>query len=226
MVVFNEGGHWDWTRISVGSFREHFPDHPLIVVDHNNNAPEREFILSSGALLLDNPGKHTHGGGMDHALRWCLDNGHDVMVHFEPDCLITGRKWYDNLLEAIEDGYWMAGTVRIPFGPIHPCPSAWLCKTISRSFHVHHKGDDYLHPNYAHVIDNVDLTNWLNRVPPDWTHAEWYDFWVNHWDAGGKNWFEAAVEGRAELVNGDGIHHYWYGRKRGPENYPELIPLL
>lgn len=224
MVVYSVDRRWDWTRLSVSSFREHFPDQPLLVVDHNNNATEREFLLSSGALLLNNSGPNTHGGGLDLACSWCIENNYPVMVHFEPDCFITSCHWYDNLIKAIDDGNEMAAVARVPFGPLHPCPSAWLCETIRYTFDTISCVEDALTEDYSKLIPPLKMQKWLNS--PEGRKEDWVNFWGKLWDTGLKNWYEAALRGKAAQVNGNGIRHYWYGRRRGPENHLEFLPLL
>lgn len=130
MVVYNVCKDWEWTQISVASFRRHFPDHTLVVVDHNDNPAERAYLLGQGAVVLSSGPSTTHGAGMNRAAYWCAQNGYDVIVHIEPDCLISGREWYDRLLEPLEAGQWMAAPNRMPFGALHPCPSAWVINKV------------------------------------------------------------------------------------------------
>lgn len=220
MVVYSDVNRWDWTKISITSFREHFPDDPLLVVDHNHFAPERAFLASWGAIVLDNHGPTTHGGGLDAARLWCLENGYEVMVHFEPDCEVYGRRWYANLVGAIEFGYWMSGSQKMPFGPIHPCPSAWLLDKFDHTFQACLRGRDVMHDRYSEFVPFPDQLDWIDQHPPTWG---WQRFWTYWWDTGMKNWFDAAVQDKAALVSCEDIRHFWYGRQRGPEEHPALL---
>ena len=117
----------DWMPIAVESYLSQFPDDRILVVD-NNPQPgetgwsatcrrERRWLYSHPKLdviyrrthCIGIPAQRTHGDGMDLALQWCRSRGADIMLHFEPDCLVTGRDWRLNLVSAIEQGAWMAG---------------------------------------------------------------------------------------------------------------------
>ena len=142
----------DWIRVALTSYLHHFPDDRVLVVDNNPSRGEvgwlpmcereRHWLRSHPRVdflanpLLPSPvdGYTPHGLGMDAALAWCRDRGADVLLHFEPDCVIEGRQWRENLLGAISEGAWMAGSVRKAFGPIHPTPSAWRVDQVHGSF--------------------------------------------------------------------------------------------
>src|SRR5262249_49259367 len=104
-----------WIGIAVESYLEHFPGERLLVVDNNPRreeigwlpdcARERAWLTSHPAItLIDNPQppdgllqNRTHGAALDVALQWLRHHGAGVMVHLEPDCLVTSRQWRDNL---------------------------------------------------------------------------------------------------------------------------------
>lgn len=99
-------------------------------------AAEEEFVKSMGLPVIRPDGAPLkHGQAMDFARDLFIDQGYDVMVHIEPDCIVSGNKWWSNLVGAIEDGYWMSSGDRDHRGYLRPCPSAWnLEKTRNLSF--------------------------------------------------------------------------------------------
>src|SRR5688572_29394697 len=113
-----------WLKVAIGSFLEHFPGHPILVVDNNPRRSdpgwdpqceeERKFLAEHrGVRLLPNDGPdRTHGSGLDLALEWCRSHGVSTMMHFEPDCYIRSGEWYRHLVEAVDRGAWMAGCFR------------------------------------------------------------------------------------------------------------------
>lgn len=230
----------DWIRVAVTSYLEAFPEDRLLVVD-NNPRPgepgwriecdrERLWLAAHPAVdLVENrarpdlqDGRRTHGSGIDAALAWCRKRGVDVLVHFEPDCLITGRQWRQNLLDAIAQGAWMAGTHRKVYGVIHPTASAWRVDKVQASFRPTPRAADVRNTRFGELVDLEPLRT---ETEPK---GAW--FWCErNWDTAEKAWFEAALEGRTALVGEEGFHHYWLGStdRRKPQEelvaqFPEL----
>jgi len=233
-----------WIRVAVESYVEHFPEDHLLVVDNNPRrgeagwlpecAREREWLSAHPrVILIDNPAppdglleNRTHGAGMDLALTWCREHGANTMVHFEPDSLVTGRQWRDNLLEAFDHGAWMAGGVRQPHGPIHPNPTAWRVDEVRASFKIAPWEGDQEHPRFSELLD-------LKALAEDISPMGIWIGWSRYWDTGHKAWFQAALHDRAALVSTPGFTHYWHGShdRRFTESalsarYPELVPFL
>ncbi len=128
----------DWIQVAIASYLEHFPEDRILVIDNNPRRgepgwdpdcererswlrahPRVDHAIDTLAACSDD-GVRIHGLGVDLAVQWCRDRGVDVLVHFEPDCVITGRRWRENLLRAIECGSWMAA--RAP-ACVRPDPS-------------------------------------------------------------------------------------------------------
>jgi hypothetical protein len=212
-----------WIRVAVESYLDHFPLERLVVVDNNPRrdeigwlpecAREHEWLAAHpGVILIDNPAppdglleNRTHGAGMDLALAWCRNHGARVMVHVEPDCLIDGTRWRANLLDALDRGAWMAGSVRQCHGPIHPTPSAWQIDQVRASFTIiPWKGPDEQHQRFAELVDPAALEE--DRSPM----GVWIG-WTCHWDTAHKAWFEAALQDRAALVDAPDFTHFWHG---------------
>jgi hypothetical protein len=235
--------HWMW--VAVESYLEQFPGERLLVIDNNPKRGEagwtpdcereRHWLAAHpGVVLVDNPAppdgllaNRTHGAAMDLALDWCRRRAADVMVHLEPDCLVTGRRWRDNLVGALAGGAWMAGSVRQCHGPIHPTPSAWRVGEVRASFKITPwRGADERHPRFAGLMDLEALKH--DRSPM----GVWIG-WTCHWDTAHKAWFEAAVCDLAALVEAPGIRHYWHGSQERRLSartlaawYPEVAPYL
>lgn len=239
MVNFSCDGSYCWPKVTVPRFRRYFPDETLIIVDQNDKPNRREF--ANETVLTNNTGAspygpetltslekwtyaahvengRTHGDGMDLAAKWCKENGYDVVIFWEPDCVIRGREWAENLLAPIEQGRaWMTGTFKW-FGIIHPCPSAWRLDKVNHSFRRCSKMQDVQHPRYRELIDTGKLVqeirefgNWMPE------HMNW--FLLYNWDAAGKNWFECAVQDKAVNVGKqESIHHFWGSSQPNQEN--------
>jgi len=234
----------DWIRVAIASYLHHFPDDRVLVVDNNPRRGEvgwlpvcereRHWLRSHPRVdFLANPlpaGPHDvhapHGLGIDAAAAWCRDRGADVLLHFEPDCVVAGRRWRERLLPAISDGAWMAGTVRKEHGPIHPTPTAWRVDQIRGSFSAQERAPDESHHQFHELVD-LGILNAIDRGPVEWSGFEKF------WDTGEKLWFAAAVDGRAALVDAPDFRHYWFGSTRHrlderalTERFPELAHWL
>jgi hypothetical protein len=228
----------------VESYLEHFPEDRVLVVDNNpvrgepGWAPdceaERAWLADHPAVVVvdnpvspgDLPWGRTHGAGIDRALAWCRANGGRVLIHFEPDCLIRGRRWRDNLVGALAAGAWMAGSFRQRHGPIHPTPSAWLVAEVRASFSIHAwGGPDEAHPRFPELIDRAALADDQSR------EVTWIR-WARCWDTGHKAWFEAALHDRTALVDTPDFKHYWHGsidpqsERTLRRRFPEVAPYL
>jgi hypothetical protein len=235
-----------WIRVAVESYLRQFPGEWILVVDNNpyrgephwvpDCEEERDWLAGHpGVRLLEGlsgpenrlpDGRREHGAGIDVALTWCRQHGARVLLHFEPDCLISGRGWRDNLLQALAQGAWMAGGFQQSFGTIHLTPSAWQVAEVRASFRFQPWGEDRHTQAFGKLVDLVQLETdpsaaavWIRRV--------------QGWDTGHKAWFEAAAVGRTALVPVPGFRHYWSGSfaRRFSEStlaarFPEVRPFL
>jgi hypothetical protein len=142
---------------------------------------------------------------MDHAAQWCRTNGIRWMLHFEPDCLISGVEWMNRLLDATTKDIWMAGSHRKSYGPIHPTPSVWDVNQIQSSFQEQPRGSDMGHPRFHELVDMKDLMAQA-RV------EKLESYWASWWDTAQKPWFDAAIHDKALLVeDSPDFHHFWRG---------------
>jgi hypothetical protein len=235
-----------WIRVAVESYLEHFPADRLLIVNNNPRRGEAgwypycdeelEWLATHPRVfLVDNPrlpgnsfpgGRLEHGSGIDVALDWCREHGARVLVHMEPDCLISGRQWRENLLRPLAQGAWMAGSFRQSHGAIHPTPSAWLVVEVRASFRSGSWAREKCDPGFAALVN-------LAALEDDPSPEACWMRQVGYWDTGHRAWFQAASQGRATLVETPGFRHYWRGSvaRRFSENtlagiFPELRPFL
>jgi glycosyltransferase involved in cell wall biosynthesis len=216
---------WPWILVAVRSFREHFPECPLVVIDNNPQkgtdgwasrcSLEQEWLRTqTNLIVVENTGlDRSAGGGIDVGLQYCREHGHEIMIHFEPDCLISGRSWLQSLLAPCQQGAWMCGSHRRFYGPIHPTPSAWRTDVEWASFAHVPRGNDVRHPRFQELFQLRELVEWARVHEP---HA--VGWWTDYWDPAQRNWFVAAAESRAVMVAPtDDFEHFWYGSQRPPE---------
>jgi len=52
---------------------------------------------------------HHHGAGIDLAVDYCRRQRYGFLLYFEPDCLVAGRAWVDNMWQEMQRGAWVAG---------------------------------------------------------------------------------------------------------------------
>jgi hypothetical protein len=231
----------DWIRLSITSYLHHFPDDRVLVVDSNPSRGEvgwlpscereRHWLRSHPRVdFLANPLRprpvdgSSYGLGMDAALAWCRDRGADVMLHFEPDCVIDGREWRENLLAAISHGAWVAGSIHKPYGPIHLTPTAWRVDRIHGSFVDSERTPDPSHPRFNELFQ-------LGGLRPVRSHRSGGPSCERLRDTGDSPWFAAALEGRTALVDVPDFRHFGYGPMTDRLEecaltalYPELAP--
>jgi hypothetical protein len=201
------------------SYQRHFPNERVLVIDNNplEHEPgwepacelEREWLSKcDGILFVQHPGPNRrHGAAIDFAMRYCRDNGGDVLLHFEPDCLITGRNWHELLRRPVCAGAWMSGMLRQMYGPLHPCPSMWRLDRDWSSFLDQSRGTDVLHPRFNELFF---LSRLLSSVEAE--HPHMLAWWQENWDTAQKNWFHAAVHDQAVQVPQTGdFRHFWTG---------------
>ena len=53
------------------------------------------------------------------------------MLHFEPDCIVSGTSWLEAMWQCIAEGAWMTGIncCNLSSEIIHVCPSLWSVDT-------------------------------------------------------------------------------------------------
>ena len=218
-----------WMPVALNSFHQHFPDETLIVVDNNRSesadaAREHQYLRERSFCTLIMPeasSDRSHGAGIDSAVLWCRSNQIRYLVHFEPDCLILGRKWYVELKQALKAGNSMAGSHRKSYGPIHPTPSIWDLSFTHSSFRQAVRGNDEAHPRFHELFDLELLLSYC-RSTYEPRIVEWFE---KFWDTGQRPWFNAAASNKAALIKpSDDFIHFWKGSESTPT--PDLHPAL
>src|SRR5215831_15714019 len=125
-----------WPKVMLRSLRQHF-DNTLILVNHLSDDGLPPEYFDDRTIVLNNPRGLNfggHGGGIDAAVDFLRKRGERWFIHIEPDCFISSKTWAEDLFKAAVDGAIMAGPTRLPFGPIHPCPSIWDLERLAGSF--------------------------------------------------------------------------------------------
>lgn len=200
-----------WPKIMLRSLRRYF-DNEIIMVNHLSKPVPKEYY-DDNCTIIDNKDAHNnngHGAGIDVAVKYLRERGDRYFVHIEPDCVFTGTAWIAEMLDAMVNNAIMAGPCRLPFGPIHPCPTIWDIVKIPGSFDISFRQCliDFNIFNYRLMLD------WLINTGMD-EGSIW--LWCHMWDCGIKNWYMAALQGKAvHTRNDDGYKHFFGGRGYPP----------
>lgn len=193
------------------SLREHFSEEVILV--NNLSGPMPDEYFDDNCIILDAGGRElSHGEGIDVAVEFLRSRGDLYFIHIEPDCLILGRDWAIRLVDAIMSGAIMAGSYRLPFGPIHPCPTIWDISRISGSFGISERSGNI----DTRIFNLSAMVRWLVDCN---VCDSGVMMWVRLWDCGIKNWYEAALQGLAKhtINNGDFVH-FFCGRLLSPRD--------
>ncbi len=201
MGVDSDG--WDWIKIALRSFHDHFDGQKVLVIDNDKDdqayEPKRDWLYSyPGGIVVRNPitrdprfwqdhdpeWSHHHGSGIDLAVSYCRHHRYDYMLYFEPDCLIEGMEWVKAMWRCMERGAWMSGFNRCNHSTrvIHVCPSLWKVNEppCEISFMRQPIEADRQHPRFAKMTCFRGFTKSWDK-----------------WDIGQRNWWIAALEGKA-----------------------------
>lgn len=208
LITYYSDGY-DWIRLSLGSFRVHFPHDDILVVNHSKDKRELEYIHNQNVYFLDNSDVNLyHGESIDIAKSWCEDHGYDIMTLFEPDCLILGRYWYDQIYGSICNGNWIAGPSPFHANVIHICPTGWLLSKIKHSFKIQFKSEA-ADDDFSKYFDIRKMARECLG-----TEDKWLKFFVFFWDAGQKNWYDAHKNSKAKRTSSYDFVHFWGGHQR------------
>jgi hypothetical protein len=180
----NYDGSWN---VGCGTERAWLESHPSLIVLKSPKLPPP----GSSGVRLPNPLNRmlTHGEALTVAATWLRDHSIDVMLAVEPDCILTGRTWYEALLEPIcSEGMWCTYSKVVypnlkPIG--HICPSMWLLDQISDGFGY-----------YPFTEDSEEAAKY---------------HWVKGWDTGQKCWYKCHKAGKAKRILLKDFKHLWRG---------------
>lgn len=208
-----------WPLVMLRSLRTYFPEDQLILVNNLNTQIPNEYYDNYTIVLENDTNDKTHGGGIDVAVRFLKNNKFKHFIHIEPDCVISSTQWANELVIAIKNGTLMAGPHKLPFGPIHPCPSIWDVEWVG-TFTMSYRNEFTDH----RLFDHRKMAEWLVNCNMD-RDGCW--LWCHLWDCGIKNWYEAAKLKRTTQTSWVGFKHFFCGRLRPPENLsPEDFSLI
>lgn len=197
-----------WPKVMLRSLRKIY-NNEVILVNHLHRDVPSEYRDERCTVLQMGHGT-SHGAGIDTAVDYLRSHNIRYFVLIEPDCVITGTEWLDKMIQAVNNGAAMAGPNRLPFGPIHPCPSIWDITQIPGSFKV---SDRDISIDFG-IFNYKDMIKWLmnNNADNGSIHL-----WCHKWDCGLKNWYILAKKGLAiHTHNSDGFKHFYEGRNRSP----------
>lgn len=220
---------YGWTQNLVRSLNSYIPDCKILVIDNNPSVCDTEeraksFIDSRNSIyknvenshkscciernflnmfenivVLQTPLRYSHGQSLDMAIAYTYENKYKYFVHIEPDCLIKGSQWLNNLLRCVEDGSWMAGVNILPSWHIHLTPSIWNIQKIHnisfQSIAITTEKEDKIFSK----IYNINFYN-SNKV---------YDFNKVFFDTGVKAWYECAKNQKTQLCFAPDFEHLW-----------------
>ena len=222
MTVFHT---YDWTRLLLPAIQQHLPGIPLLIVDNNPHRAdnkdkrasycgrsvygkptrwnryceaESDLIHKECLSVLNTPWCMDHGRCIDLAAEWAVKEEFDVLFHIEPDCTVTGNRWFYALLNSILQGNWMASGKRYPSQELHPTPSAWrldVWETLGLSF-VAFPRTLLGHERKFYFV--VDIYRTLR------THQK-------HWDTGIYAWYRCARKDKAAYVPCFDVEHHYRG---------------
>lgn len=198
---------------------------PIVVVNQNprpefrdvrpHNPKETEWFKSqSVAAYLENHGGATfdweltaHGRGIDIAADWARDHGYSILTHLDADSLIRGRIWHERMSEHVQRGAWAISGERRWHGYPGLSPSMWRIDILRGSFLHVRRGEEMANPETERAIGWSAYVQKVGDANNGW--------FKKFWDTGQKNWFEAAVAGKAVCVDevSDFIHFGAGGRR-------------
>jgi hypothetical protein len=216
-----------WTQQCVHSLFKHCNKCPLLIIDNNpsnfdtserlqsysqarNSISKRmhhnrycdaeiHWIKQHNIHSVKTPARLWHGECINLAMQWCVKNKIKWLIHIEPDCVIHGNIWLDNLLKTRQD-FWMAGGTKynsagINDNSLHITPTIWSVEnTHHLNFHNVLKGNDIYEPEYSQVYNH--------QASLGQYHERW-------WDTGSKAWYECAKRGKAKHVSTPDLWHLW-----------------
>ena len=202
----------EWPKIMLRSLREHFTEE-VILINHLDRPLPTDYYDDKCTVLNGKIGRldrMTHGAGIDTAVEFLKKRGDRYFIHIEPDCLITGKDWANGLVSAVESGAVMSGIHKLPFGPIHPCPTIWDINRTSGSFDRSNRTEAI----NQQIFNYKDMVKWFIDIGMS-NDGIW--FWCHFWDCGIKNWYMAALDGLAiHSTNSGGFRHFFNGMVKTP----------
>jgi len=128
----------DLTRVCVASFREHYPEVNLLLLDNYSNDPSSEYIRQLGEnntniTTILNPHNRFHGPALDQGIRACKTR---LVLLLDSDTEVNHGGFLEQMAELFRDpnlyaagkviwldwfGYEVEGPGRLRFQYVRPC---------------------------------------------------------------------------------------------------------
>ena len=133
MVAYKNG---DWLKVGPYSFKENFPDVPLIIINNSVEYDAELLVKVAKDLnveIVDNiEYEHSHGGGLACGVKIAKQKKYRYMMVLEADCLFfegeTNLKI--SLKQLKESKAWVTYVLSTVNGLPHPVGSVWDLKFI------------------------------------------------------------------------------------------------
>ncbi len=203
----------------IRTFQEYIPNQKLLIIDNNPDdirlckdvryfdhefkgstdkyiQAEREWLSNQKNIIIY---KHesdrilSHGEAIDYGNKWCKKNGIDLYLHIESDCLIYGRKWYDDLISTItNDEMWIvSGHFFKASQSLHLTPSIWRVDKADQSFAIKKRTQEF-----------------HKGVPFFNSFSNWH---LKNWDTGALFVADCTAQGKSKLIQTQDFKHLWKG---------------
>ena len=201
MVVYKNG---DWLKVGPYSFKEHYPDVPLILINNSVECDTELLVKVAKDLnveIVDNVEyKPSHGGGLACGVKIAKQKKYRYMMIIEADCLFfegeTNLKV--SLKELKQSKAWVTYVLPTVNGLPHPVGSVWDLKFID---------------------EKKDASSW--ELPPKSAKerqesgivVKMTDPWFySHFDPSHKLFWRAIKASQCKRVHsgkGKGLKHFW-----------------
>ncbi len=219
-----------WIQDTLKSLFQHCPEVTVLVIDNNpsiNDNDVRRKSYEKGAwtyksdcwkrhfceaerywlsqqpniIMLRTDNYLQHGEAMDLANKWAYARNIKTIVHIDPDCEVKGRKWLDDLLNGVKNGYWFVSGCCMPSGILHLVPAAYsVAHSLDTSFNFGSRHPESSEPEFSKLIDSSKLYS--------------KDFW----DCSQRFWYLCAKQGKAIYIPSLDFVHLWMGSRRQHKN--------
>lgn len=76
----------------------------------------------------------SHGDVLEYVFDWLEEQGYTTVMHLEPDCVVSGSKWFEDMTNSMKDN-WLVGTGHLRSHGDYVtqmCPTLWSVNDINR----------------------------------------------------------------------------------------------
>jgi len=158
------------------------------------------FRKQKQCLVVSTPRFMLHGEAINLAFQWSRERGIKRLMHIEPDCIISGRSWYDSLHRAWGQDVWL---VARPTNPESLTPS--------------------LTPSLWSVKDATKLDFSIQWEQPECTEERHRPYFekanrLGYWDTGTWAIYQAMARDKAKTADCSDFTHLFRGTSTIYEN--------